>query len=330
MAATKPWTLGELNGKKYFLDIRPQITDSSGRKIDNPTYNKIVWKIPDIRESICAEPGYKVLSCDYSQIEVRLMAHLSGDPWLIAAINSGKDIHCYFCVDMFGAELEFTYEIINTARKKDDHPRHEELSKLRSDMKATVFGVPYGAGPPRIAIQTGKTIPEAAALIDRYFTKAFILKQWLENQGRDALRYGYSTSPKGRKRFYVMPSHDDPEKDKILSQIRRWAGNHPIQAGNVDMLKPAMKRIYDRLRALGLGYEDARILFVVHDEIVMTAKEEYVPIVRTIMAECMKSVYDDMIKDVVSGFEQKDPQGKPLLNTIDESTVLVDVLWKKD
>ncbi len=127
-----------------------------------------------------------------------------------------------------------------------------------------------------------------------------------------------------------MPTDDDPDREQILSQIRRYAGNHPIQAGNVDMLKPAMRKIYDRLRLLGLTYEDARILFVVHDEIVMTAKEEYVPIVRTVMAECMKEVYDELIKDVVSGFEQKDPTGRPILGTLDETVVGVDIIWKKD
>jgi DNA polymerase-1 len=299
MALGKISSLGVMNGKQYFWDERPEITDQN-KKIPNPTFRKLVWRIPDIRAAIHAESGHKILSADYSQIEVRLMAFLSQDPWLIQAINSGKDIHCYMAVDTFGEEMAFDYDTINVARKNEEHVRFDELSKVRNDIKAVVFGTPYGAGPPRIAFITGKTVEQAAALINRYFEKASVLKEWLDNAGRDALRYGFSTSPRGRKRFYVMPHQDDPDREEILGQIRRYAGNHPIQAGNVDMLKPAMKMIYDELRARKWSYSDARILFVVHDEIVMTSRIELVPEVEIIMKTCMQKAYSDIIPDIVN------------------------------
>jgi DNA polymerase-1 len=305
--------LGVLDGKEYHLNVKEASID---------------WRIPDIREMVRAEAGYKILCCDYSQIEVKLMAYLSGDPWLISAINSGKDIHCYMATEVFGQSMGFDYDVIKKAIKDEDHPRYDELKKLRSDIKTVTFGVPYGAGPPRVAAMTGKTVEEAQELIALYFEKAVVLKQWLEVQGRQAIINGYTTSPRGRKRFYLMPANDDPEKDQILGQIRRWAGNHPIQAGNVDMLKPSMKRIYDALGDRGMTWEEARILFVVHDEIIMTAKDELTSTVRTIMWESMKAAYDVIIPNILSGFEDttdKNGEFKPGIEA-----VLVDDIWVKD
>jgi DNA polymerase I len=290
--------LGQIDEKEYWLNMKTGAFE---------------WRIPDIREAIRAQFGFKILSADYSQIEVKLMAYLSKDPWLINAINSGKDIHCYMAAEVFGLELGFTYEDIARACKDDTHPRHFELKKLRSDIKTVTFGVPYGAGPPRVAMMTGKTIEQAQELIAKYFSKAVVLKRWLDEQGSIAITYGYTTSPRGRKRFYVMPALDDPEREQVLGQIRRWSGNHPIQAGNVDMLKPAMKLIYDALRARGYSWEDARILFVVHDEIVMTARTEIAEDVQTIMSECMTAAYDM----VIEGINNK-------------ITVMVDDVWAKD
>jgi DNA polymerase-1 len=306
--------LGVIEGKEYWYNV---------------TRGSIEWRVPDIRESVHAEPGFKVLSCDYSQIEVRLMAFLSGDPGLTAALNKGGDIHCYTAVDCFGQEYNFDYDYINKARKDDKHPRHDLMKSLRSQTKTVTFGVPYGAGPPRVASMTNLTIDEAQALIARFFAKYPTLKFWLDKQGREAIQFGFTTSPRGRKRFYVQPAQDDPERDEVLSQIRRWAGNHPIQAGNVDMLKPAMRRIYDAFRARGWTWEDARLLFVVHDEIVATAREELVLEARMIIHEAMKWAYDRIISNIISGFEDKLGQNGEVLRPGYEA-VLVDDIWVKD
>lgn len=286
--------LGTVEGKDYVL---AQYFDKDSGELLN---QRIEWRIPDIREAIRAERGCKLLSADYSQIEIKLMAHLSGDPWLKSAINSGKDIHCYLCTDAFGAEMDFDYDLMYTAYKDKSHSRNLELTTLRADFKVVVFGVPYGAGPPRVAFMTGKSVEEAASLIDRFFSRAEVLKIWLDQEGAQAVRYGFTTSPRGRKRFYVRPAADDPKAHEILAQIQRWAGNHPIQSGNVDMLKPAMKMIYDELRALKLTWAEARILFVVHDEIVMQCREELVEVIRPIMERSMTKSYDMIIPDIIN------------------------------
>lgn len=265
--------LGDIDGKEYYFDLRPTVENDAGVHVKNPNYKKIVWRVPDIREAIVAEPGFMILSADYSQIEVKLMAHLSRDPVLIAAINSGKDIHSFNATEVFGARLHFDYDTMAAAKKDKGHPRHAELVKLRNDIKTVTFGVPYGAGAKRVSTMTGMTEEKAQEFIDDFFGKFKQLKIWLTETGDYACKYGFSLSPRGRRRFYDLPSESakEKEKDKVFSQIRRYAGNHPIQSGNVDMLKPAMYQIYNDIRTQGYSDQGVRILFCVHDEIVMTA-----------------------------------------------------------
>lgn len=268
--------LGEVDDKEYYFDLRTFIEDEKGNPVPNPDFKQVVWRVPDIREAVISEPGMMILSADYSQIEVKLMAHLSRDPVLIAAINSGKDIHSFNATEVFGGIKHFTYEDLTAAKKDKRHPRHIELVKLRNDIKTVTFGVPYGAGKNKVALMTGMEPDAAQEFIDAFFAKFSVLRDWLKNTGDYACKFGFSSSPRGRRRFYELPAQNAPEKekDKIISQIRRYAGNHPIQAGNVDMLKPAMAAIYTDLRTEGFAIRGARILFCVHDEIVITGREE--------------------------------------------------------
>jgi DNA polymerase I-like protein with 3'-5' exonuclease and polymerase domains len=268
--------LGIVDSKEYYLDTRSRIEDDLGNEIPNVDYKQVVWRVPDIREAVVAEPGFLILSADYSQIEVKLMAHLSRDPVLIAAINSGKDIHSFNATEVFGAIKHFDYDTMAAAKKDKSHPRHTELVKLRNDIKVVTFGVPYGAGANKVALMTGMDKEAAQEFIDAFFAKFSVLGQWLKQSGDFAVKFGYSLSPRGRRRFYDLPSPTASEKDKsrIISQVRRYAGNHPIQAGNVDMLKPAMYQTYNDLRVHDYTSRGARILFCVHDELVTTAPED--------------------------------------------------------
>ena len=182
--------LGMVGDKTYYWNFQ---TDS------------LEWSVPDPRSAICAEDGYVILAADYAQIEVKLMAHASGDPILIAAINSGHDVHSFNATKVFGVRYKFTYEEMEEARDSESHPRHNELSLIRSRIKTVTFGVPYGAGPTRVALMTGMSIDEAKAFIEEFFGTFKVLKQWLERQGLLAVELGYSCSPRGRKRFYTLP-----------------------------------------------------------------------------------------------------------------------------
>jgi DNA polymerase-1 len=295
--------MGEFEGREWFWDTK---------------LNEAYWRVPDIRECIAAPPGYRVLSADYSQIEVKLMAFLSGDKTLIAAINSKKDIHCYTATEVFGVRMKFTYEDIYAATQAKDakkHPRHKELKTLRANIKTVTFGVPYGAGASTIAFQTGMSKEEAQAFIDDFFAKFSGLKAWLEKQGNQALQFGYTATPNGRRRFYVMPPKSDPDYDGQIAQIRRWAGNHPIQAANADMLKLAIRKIYERIRGgnmVGPKLYDARLSLVVHDEVVMICAEADVPAVSEIMHTAMTEAYDEIVQGIWN-----------------EITVVEDEIWEK-
>jgi len=118
-----PQFLGRLRDREYYYD---------------PAAGKFLWKVPEIREIICPPPGYVMISADYSQIEVKLMAFLSRDPFLITAINSGKDIHSFMASEVLGVD----YDLIVEARKDKNHPRHLEMSNLRSATKCVTFGLP--------------------------------------------------------------------------------------------------------------------------------------------------------------------------------------------
>jgi DNA polymerase-1 len=271
----------------------------------NGTTGELEWRVPDIREAIRAEKGFKILGADYSQIEVKLVAALSKDQWLIAAINSGKDIHSYLATEVFGQSMSFDYETMLAAKEDEDHPRHSELSSLRSAIKAVVFGIIYGAGVEKVAEMTGGDKNRARDIMDAFFAKAHALKDWLDLQGKLALSTLFSTSPKGRKRFYAKPDPSMEKYNDMLGQIKRWSGNHPIQAGNVDMLKPALYGIYRDLRMAGIKPADARIIFIVHDEIVMTARDELVTVVENIMIDNMTKAYDALITGIANEIKVK-------------------------
>ena len=284
--------LGQEGDKTYYWNVQT---------------NSLEWSVPDPRSAIRAEDGYVILAADYSQIEVKLMAYASGDPILIEAINSGQDVHSFNAAKVFGARYGFDYETLEYVRENHAYPEGysgscklspSDLVLIRSRVKTVTFGVPYGAGPTRVALMTGMSIDEARAFIEEFFNTFRVLKQWLVQQGLLAEELGYSCSPRGRKRFYTIPNPDDPDAKELLAQIKRWAGNMPIQAGNADILKVAMRSIYLAIRGgsfIGKKLYDARFLLVVHDEIVMVVRKDHAPAVKLIMAKCMNDAYHTVV-----------------------------------
>jgi DNA polymerase-1 len=271
--------LGEYGDKTYYWNV---------------TTDSLEWSVPSPRDAVRAPAGYRILAADYSQIEVKIMAYASGDPVLIEAINSGQDVHSFNATKVFGTRYKFTYDELEECRLTHSG-RYGELNGIRNNIKTVTFGVPYGAGPGRVALMTGMSLDEAKEFIDTFFGTFKVLKMWLDEQGIKAIEEGYSTTPVlGRKRFYVLPSISDPEAEQQLSQIKRWAGNMPIQGSNADILKIAMRLLYLALR--GGNYTskklyDARFLLVVHDEIVMLCKIEDIPAVKQLMAQAMNQAY---------------------------------------
>jgi DNA polymerase I len=151
---------------------------------------------------------------------------------------------------------------------------------------------------------TGMTIDEAQDFIDAYMGRYPKLKAWLDKAGDDAIKLGFSTSLYGRKRFFTIPSINDRDYDKIISQIRRWGSNFPIQASNADMLKLAMWLIYLEIRggkANGKPILSGRFKLVVHDEIVMETEKKDCEKIAEIMKSCMEKAYNMIISGISLG-----------------------------
>ncbi len=217
-----------------------------------------------IRRAFVPGDGCLFLSADYSQIELRLLAHLSGDEGLIAAFRSGEDIHRATAARVFKVDPE------------------DVDSGLRSRAKAVNFGVIYGMGPQRLARETKVTLEEARAFIDQYFDTYPDVRGFLERTVEEARACGYVSTLLGRKRW--LPELLSKDK-RVRAQAENVAVNTPMQGTAADLIKLAMIRIDRRLREEGLR---ARMLLQIHDELVVETPESE------------KAVVEDMVRGEMS------------------------------
>jgi DNA polymerase-1 len=198
-----------------------------------------------IRRAFVAPPGCQLLVADYSQIELRLLAHFSGDPGFVEAFAKGGDIHRQTAAVIFGV------------------PQEQVTGEMRARAKTINFATIYGQGPFALGRQLGITQDEAKAFIRQYFERFAGVRAWLDRTVLEARERGYVETLFGRRRYI-------PElKDKNFS-VRafgeRTATNSPLQGSAADLIKVAMIRIHGSLRTDGLG---TRLLLQVHDELVL-------------------------------------------------------------
>ncbi|MEI7556928.1 DNA polymerase [Candidatus Chlorohelix sp.] len=240
--------------------------------------NPNVQQIPatsDFRSCFIAQEGYKLITCDYSQAELRILAELSSDPAFLEAFRSGGDLHKLAASQMFQVRVE-------------------DVSKeQRNAAKAINFGLAYGMGPQGLAVRIDKTVDEARELITAYFKAFSGVQKWLDKAGRDSVKRGYSPTPLGRKRYYNLPSTDDPDYRKRSSEIERQGKNAPIQGCNADMTKMALVFLRERLAAY-----DARIVNTVHDEIVVEVREDQAEEVCKLVEHEMVRAGHEILKEV--------------------------------
>jgi DNA polymerase-1 len=216
--------------------------------------NPNVQQIPatsDFRACFVAAPGYKLITCDYSQAELRILAQLSEDPAFVEAFQSGGDLHQLTASQMYQVPPDLVDK------------------KQRGAAKVINFGLAYGRGPAALGVQLGVSTDGAKKLIDQYFKAYSGIQRWLDKAGRDAVRRGYSVTLYGRKRYYAELDDRDPEYNKKRASIERQGKNSPIQGANADMTKLALVGLNEALQ----GY-DARVVNTVHDEIVVEARAE--------------------------------------------------------
>jgi DNA polymerase-1 len=206
-----------------------------------------------IRRAFVPKPGCVFVSADYSQIDLRVMAHLSGDKTLVEAFNTGEDIHVRTATEVLG----ITPDKVNVEARR--------LAKVIN------FGIIYGMGPQRLAGELGIALSEASDYIKRYFERLPGVRAWLDETVRIARTTGYVTTMYGRRRY--LPELN-AQPGGARAQAERIAINTPIQGTAADLIKLAMIRLDRALRERGLG---ARMILQVHDELLLEApKEEWV------------------------------------------------------
>jgi len=211
--------------------------------------------------------GYDcLLSADYSQIELRLLAHMSGDENFIDAFKRGQDIHARTAAEVFGIPLD------------------EVTPELRRHAKAVNFGIVYGISDFGLARNLHISRKEAGDYISRYFTRYPGVRAFMDKVVAEAHETGYVTTMFGRRR--ELPAIKSRNfNQRMLAE--RMAMNTPIQGTAADVIKLAMIAAYRKLREAGVK---SRILLQVHDELVLEAKESELETVQAILHEAMENV----------------------------------------
>jgi len=204
----------------------------------------------EIRRAFVAPPGHLLLTADYSQIELRLLAHLSEDPSFVAAFQRGGDIHRQTAAVIFGV------------------PEASVTGEMRARAKTINFATIYGQGALALSRQLGITLEEAKAFIKQYFERFAGVRAWLDRTIEEARQKGFVETLFGRRRY--IPELRD-RNFSIRSFGERTATNSPLQGSAADLIKIAMIRIHATLRQENLR---AKMVLQVHDELVFEVTEQ--------------------------------------------------------
>ena len=222
-----------------------------------------------IRGAFVAPPGHLLLSCDYSQVELRLLAHLSGDPEMTGAFLRDEDVHASTAAAVFGVPLaEVTYA-------------------QRSLAKAINFGLMYGMSSYGLAARTDLSVAEAEQFIAAYFGRFSGVKAYLDETIRRANETGYVETVLGRRRHFpeLMAQGVNPN---VKRAAERAAVNMPIQGSAADIIKIAMIRLHRLLHERSLK---SAILVQIHDELMLEVPESELETVRELVPRTMQEAY---------------------------------------
>jgi DNA polymerase-1 len=208
-----------------------------------------------------------LLSADYSQVELRILAHLCGDPGLVRAFAEGRDVHAATAATIFQvAESDVTRE-------------------MRSRAKAINFGLLYGMGPARLARDTNLTVPEARAFIERYFESFPSVRGWIDATLASAREKGYVETISGRRRRFPEIRSEDA---RLRVFAENAAVNTPVQGSAADVIKRAMIQLEARLSASPLA---GRMLLQVHDELVLEVPLGELDDTIALVKDCMEHAW---------------------------------------
>jgi DNA polymerase-1 len=221
----------------------------------------------EIRKAFVAEEGHKLLSADYSQVELRVFAHYSGDEAFLEAFRNDGDIHSRTAAEILGVEPDTVTQ------------------EQRRIAKAINFGIIYGMGPRKLSEELGIDIKKARDYIEAYYERYRGVRRYREEMLEGVGREGFVTTLFNRKRYLPHINH---ERQHIRAEAERMAINTPIQGTAADLIKKAMIQIHDRL---GREHFRAKMLLQVHDELVFEVPDDEVEAVRAMVKEEMEGVY---------------------------------------
>ncbi|HXC26203.1 MAG TPA: DNA polymerase I [Gemmatimonadaceae bacterium] len=218
----------------------------------------------EIRRGFIPRKGWKLLAADYSQIELRLLAHLSHDPKFVEAFQTGGDIHRQTAAIIF------------------DVPLKQVTPEMRGRAKTINFATIYGQGPHALSRQLGISHAEARDFIAKYFERFEGVKQYLDSMVEFAREHGYVQTIFGRRRY--IPELRD-RNFNIRAFGERTAANSPIQGSAADLIKIAMIRIDEAFRQQGV---DSKMLLQVHDELVFEVPPQELEVIQGIVTQQME------------------------------------------
>ncbi|MDP6456070.1 MAG: DNA polymerase I [Candidatus Marinimicrobia bacterium] len=235
----------------------------------NPNFQNIPIRAEEGREIRKAfrpqEEGWVILSADYSQIELRIMAHLSGDETLKEAFAKGEDIHAHTAGNIFGVEVK------------------DVLQEMRRTAKVVNFGVMYGAGPFRMSQELGIPLDESRKVIEAYFARYAGIRDFIDATLDFARKEKYVQTMLGRRRYcYDI----DDANQRVRSAAERATINMPIQGTAAEMIKLAMIKIHQRLKSENF---ESRMILQIHDELLFEVPQKELDRVREMVVQEMEA-----------------------------------------
>ena len=271
---------------RVHTDFNQAITSTGRLSSSNPNLQNIPIRTAfsrQIRSAFIPEPGWLMVAADYSQIELRILAHLSQEPILLETYRKNEDIHA------LTARLLFEKETISAEERR--------LAKVIN------FGVIYGMGAQRFARESGSKSSDAKIFIERFNQRYPNVFRYLQQMQKEAIAQGYVTTIKGRRRYFNFASdsikalHGKPidqidlakirTRDQYDAQLLRAAANAPIQGSSADIIKIAMVKLHETLKQYR-----ANLLLQVHDELVFEVHpdewEELQPQIRSAMESAVE------------------------------------------
>jgi DNA polymerase-1 len=266
--------------QRLHTDFNQAVTATGRLSSSNPNLQNIPIRTAfsrQIRAAFIPAPGWHLVAADYSQIELRILAHLSGEPVLVEAYNHNQDVHA------------LTARLL--LEKEDITPEERRLGKVIN------FGIIYGMGAVRFAREVGVSRSEAKGFIDRYYQRYPQVFAYLQQTQRLALAQGYVETIQGRRRYFNFTDGklrslrgQDPDTidlDRLRSNaydagLLRAAANAPIQGSSADIIKIAMVRLHQQLQAYA-----ANLLLQVHDELVLEVPPAEWPELQPLITQTM-------------------------------------------